>query len=66
MKKTPSEHLSYEAAWAELQSIVEELQSEKTGIDALAEKVERAAVLANFCRERLRQTEEQLEKLTRD
>jgi exodeoxyribonuclease VII small subunit len=64
MKKNLEQPITYESAWAELQAIVQELQAETVGIDALTEKIERAGVLANFCRERLRKTEEQLEKLT--
>lgn len=65
MKKNAELPVSYESAWAELQSIVQELQSETVSVDELSEKLERAAVLANFCRERLRKTEEQLETLSK-
>ena len=66
MKKTQEQTLTYEAAWNELQAIVQALQAETVSIDDLSEKVERATTLANFCRERLRQTEAQLEKLAKD
>ena len=56
----------YDEAWKELQEIVAALQSESVGIDDLAGKIERATLLTSYCRERLRQTEEKLEKLLGD
>lgn len=63
MKKQP-EQQSYEAAFAELQQIVRELQEETVGIDALGAKIGRATELIRFCRERLRMTEDEIGKLT--
>ena len=54
-KKKPD--FSYDAAMQEIQNIVAELQNESVGVDALAEKVRRAADLIKQCREKLRQTE---------
>jgi exodeoxyribonuclease VII small subunit len=67
MKAQPQHEpaLTYETAWAELQTIVQALQSEAIGVDALAEKIARAGELAAFCRERLRQTEARLETLAK-
>ncbi len=56
--------LTYEAALQELQAIVAQLQGEAVSMDDLSEKVARATELLNFCRERLRQTEEQVEVLS--
>jgi exodeoxyribonuclease VII small subunit len=42
----------------ELQKIVAELQNDAIGIDDLSEKVCRASELIRSCREKLRQTEE--------
>ena len=55
--------LTYETALQELQSIVAQLQEEAVSMDDLSEKVNRATELLNFCKERLRQTEEQVEGL---
>jgi exodeoxyribonuclease VII small subunit len=57
--------LTYEAALQELQTIVAQLQEEAVSMDDLSEKVSRATELLNFCRERLRLTEEQVEGLFR-
>ena len=48
---------SYEAAMLELQTLVSQLQNDQIGVDALAEKVRRASDLIKLCREKLRQTE---------
>ncbi len=57
-----TEQLSYEAAYAELQQIVQELQGETVSIDELAAKIVRAQDLIRFCRERLRQVEAEVLK----
>ncbi len=56
--------LTYESALAELQMIVQDLQNESVGIDDLAAKIARAQELIRFCRERLRQTGEEVESLS--
>ena len=58
------EQPSYAAAYAELQQIVSEIQDEATSLDDLTAKIARATELIRFCRERLRQTEEEVAKLT--
>ena len=55
--------LNYESALQELQQIVSQLQEESIGIDNLAEKVSRAAVLIQFCKDKLRMTEKEVEGL---
>lgn len=49
--------LTYETASKELNEILNELKNETITIDKLAEKVERAALLASFCNEKLKTTE---------
>ena len=55
--------LSYESANTELRALLTALQDETVNIDELAEKVERAHFLVQFCREKLRQTEETVNQL---
>ena len=62
--KKQEEILSYESAQQELQQIVQDLQSEAVRIDELGEKIARANALIQFCRERLRATEEEVAKLS--
>ncbi len=57
------ENLTYEKALEELQQIVSALESGAITIDELADKTARAATLIQFCREKLRQTETQVNNL---
>ncbi|MBI5917470.1 MAG: exodeoxyribonuclease VII small subunit [Bacteroidetes bacterium] len=56
----PKSKPTYESALQELQAIVAQLQEEAVGMDDLSEKVNRAAELIKFCREKLRTTEEEV------
>ncbi len=60
MSKRPK--LTYDKALAELKEIVSSLQEELTGMDELSGKMQRAAELIRFCREKLRATELEIEK----
>ncbi|MCB0663838.1 MAG: exodeoxyribonuclease VII small subunit [Saprospiraceae bacterium] len=60
MKKVPK---SYEAAMQELEQLVADLQSDMVSIDHLAEQSKRAAELIKWCREKLRNTEQEVEKI---
>ena len=51
---------SYQAAKAELETIVNQLKSGTTDIDSLSIALKRANELLTFCTERLRQVEEEL------
>ncbi len=55
--------LTYEAAVEELNEIVQALEQEITSIDQLSEKVKRAAELVQFCKEKLRVTEQDVQNL---
>ncbi len=55
--------ITYESAMKELQEIVEQLQAEAISMDNLTEKVQRAAVLVQFCKEKLRNTEQEIQGL---
>lgn len=61
--KKQSDDLKYADALSELQSIVNSLQSGQIGVDDLAEKVQRAAYLIQYCREKLRNTEGVLQNM---
>jgi len=47
----------YAEALLELQSILDVIESDEVDLDDLSSKVERAAVLIRFCRERIEHTE---------
>ncbi len=57
---------TYQSALAELQGLVDQLQSNEIAIDELAERVERAKTLIAFCREKLRNTEVTIDQLLGD
>lgn len=57
------ENLTYEEALTELQQIVTALEDGTISIDALEEQTNRAAMLIQFCREKLRQVENQVNNL---
>jgi exodeoxyribonuclease VII small subunit len=58
-----SKELTYEAAYAELKNIAEEIENESVSVDVLAEKVKRAAELIAFCQSKLRSTEQEVNKI---
>ena len=55
--------LTYANALQEVQTIVQSLQEGQIGIDELSEQLSRAAELIKFCREKLRQTEQEVDGL---
>lgn len=57
------EKLSYQSAFDELQDIVQALQNNAIGIDALPAALQRASELIRFCREHLRLTESKVQDL---
>jgi exodeoxyribonuclease VII small subunit len=61
MEKT----LTYESAYTELKRIASEIESETVSVDLLAEKVKRASELITFCQEKLRSTEQEVNKIIR-
>ena len=59
-----SKKMTYNNAYAELNKILTELQSEDTGLDELSDKLKRAIELSEFCKSKLRSIEEDIEKIT--
>ncbi|OQA00780.1 MAG: exodeoxyribonuclease VII small subunit [Bacteroidetes bacterium ADurb.Bin408] len=58
--------ISYEEAFNELQSIVEEIENGEISVDALSEKVKRAAMLIKICKTKLSTTEEDVNKILKE
>lgn len=52
--------LSYQAAYDELQTICEQLESEEIDVDQITELVKRANELVKYCQDRLRGIEKDL------
>lgn len=58
-----SRQLTYSRALKELEEIINEIESEEINVDVLTEKVKRASCLIKFCKDRLRNTEEEVKKV---
>lgn len=54
--------LNYDTAYQELHDIVDKLQSEEIGLDTLSKQVKRAAELVNFCKDKLRTVESEIDE----
>ena len=60
MKK---EELKYEAAFAELQTIVRKMENDELDIDQLSEQLKRAQELIKLCKDKLTKTDEEIKKI---
>lgn len=54
---------TYNEAFEELQTIVSEIETGKTSVDELTEKIRRASQLIVVCKTKLTSSEEEVEKL---
>lgn len=55
--------LTYTKAKQELEQIVKAIESGNLDVDALTDKVKRASDLITFCKEKLTETDSELQKL---
>ena len=53
----------YEAAFAELQSIVNKMENDELDIDQLSEQLKRAQELIKLCKDKLTKTDEEIKKI---
>jgi exodeoxyribonuclease VII small subunit len=58
--------LSYKEAIGEIEEILQQIENDEPDVDQLSEKVKRLSVLVTWCREKLHQTEEEIEKILKD
>jgi exodeoxyribonuclease VII small subunit len=56
-------NISYTEAMAEIEKILNSLQSADCDVELLAQKVKRASELISLCRTKLRKAEHEVEKL---
>ena len=54
---------SYEEAVAALQDILKQVENNELGIDLLAEKLKEAKMLIGYCKEKLYQTDQEIQKI---
>ena len=57
---------AYSEAFQELQEIVTDIEDGQIDVDALSEKVKRAAELIRICKEKLRSTSEDLQQILKE
>ena len=62
MKEEPK----YEAAIAELQSIVRKMENDELDIDQIAEQLKRAQELIKLCKDKLTKTDAEIKKILTD
>ncbi len=62
MKDKPN----YSDAIEEIESIVEEIESETVDVDVLTEKVKRATYLIKLCKEKLRETDKEVKNILKE
>ncbi len=60
---TSKNKLTYKAAYEELEAIVTEIESGELDLDDLLQKVERAAILIQYCKEKLKNSEANIQKI---
>ncbi len=60
--KKKNTDLKYQDALAELEAIVNEVESDNMNIDRLSENIERALTLIHYCRSKLKATETQIQQ----
>lgn len=55
--------INYEAALAELQSIVSKMENDELDVDQMSVQLKRAQELIKFCKEKLTKTDEEIKKI---
>ena len=55
--------LTYEEAYEELKEIAADIESEAVSVDVLAEKLKRASFLLEFCKTKLKSTEQEVNNI---
>jgi exodeoxyribonuclease VII small subunit len=58
-----NENMKYEAAMAELQSIVRKMENDELDIDQIAEQLKRAQELIKLCKDKLTKTDAEIKKI---
>lgn len=58
--------ITYSEAVAEIEEIIGKMENEDLDVDELTIQVKRVSQLISFCREKLRNTEEEVEKILRE
>lgn len=57
------QEIKYEAAFAELQTIVRRMENNELDIDQMSEQLKRAQQLIKLCKDKLTKTDEEIKKI---
>jgi exodeoxyribonuclease VII small subunit len=57
---------TYKEAIAEIEEILSQIENNELDVDELSEKVKRVSSLINMCKEKLKNTEEEIEKILKE
>ena len=57
------EGIKYEAALAELQTIVSKMENDELDIDQMSDQLKRAQELIKLCKDKLTKTDEEIKKI---
>lgn len=58
-----SKEIKYEAAFAELQTIVHKMENDELDIDQMSDQLKRAQELIKLCKDKLTKTDEEIKKI---
>ena len=58
-----SKEIKYEAALAELQTIVRKMENDELDIDQMSDQLKRAQELIKLCKDKLTKTDEEIKKI---
>ena len=58
--------MTYNEAIAEVEEILDNIENEELDVDELAEKVKRVAFLLKLCKEKLQNTNDQVEQILKE
>ena len=57
------EDMKYEAAFAEIQTIVRRMENDELDIDQMSEQLKRAQQLIKLCKDKLNKTDEEIKEI---
>ena len=59
-------NVSYKDAITEIEEILRQLESNELDVDELSEKVKRVALLVTLCKDKLHNTEQEIDKILKE
>ena len=61
-----NQEMKYEKAYAELQTIVRQMENDELDIDQMSEQLKHAQELIKLCKDKLTKTDEEIKKILAD